>query len=159
MNIYDASRRMVNNYDGGIESVAPRLGKTWETMAKELRRTNGYKWGAEDALVLTELCVETGVPHATAYAEVVARAAGCRLICLPHMPNVPVTNALETVSSASNAVHALVSEACADLADHKISDNEMERIDRILGDVHAELNRMRRAFFALNQAGKPPVQS
>ena len=157
MNVFDASRRMIANYSGGIEAVAPRLNKSPDTVAKELRNRNGYKWGAADALLLTEMCVEERVPDATAYAEVVARAAHCRLVPLPTMPDLPLSNAVATIASTSNAVHKLISEACDDLADGVISDNEFSRIDGLLGAVAAQTHVMRRAFLALNKAGKPPA--
>ncbi len=157
MNIFDASRRMVGNYAGGIEAVAPRLNKSPETMAKELRNANGFKWGAEDARLLTEMCVEERVPNATAYAEVVARAAHCRLVPLPTMPDLPLSNAVSTIAATSQAVHKLIGEACDDLSDGVISDNEFARIDRLFGEVASQMHTMRRAFLALNQTGKPQV--
>jgi len=154
MNLLDASRRQVRNYPGGAESCAPRLGKSESTLEKELRGAPGFKWGAIDALELSVMCLDLETPDALAYAEVVAAALNCRLIPLPTMPDVPLTDALLTVATTSESVHALIHEACKDLKDHVVTDNELKQFDRVMGDVFAHLRQMRRAFVALNKAGK-----
>lgn len=156
MNLLDASRQQVSTYPGGIESFAPRLnGKSVSTLEKELRNAAGFKWGALDALSLSVMSLELGAPDALVYPAAVAAAVHCRLIPLPSMPDVPLDAAMHTVASTSAAAHKLIAEACEDLADGVVSDNEMKRIDRVLSDVMAELWRMRSAFSALNKAGKP----
>ena len=155
MNILDASRRQVATYPGGIESCAPRLNnKSPSTLEKELRNAPGFKWGALDALTLSVMSQELGAPDAMAYPEAVAAAMHCMLVPLPTMPDVPLVDAMLTVASTSAAVHKLIAEACEDLADGAVNDNELRRVDRVIGDVMAQMRQMRRAFVALNKAGK-----
>jgi hypothetical protein len=155
MNIFDASRRQVQTYPGGIEACATRLNnKSASTLEKELRMANGYKWGALDALELSVMSQQVGAPDALAYPEAVAAAVHCMLVPLPSMPDVPFSDAMLTVASTSAAVHKLITEACEDLADGAVNDNELRRVDKVIGDVMAQMRQMRRAFVALNKAGK-----
>ncbi len=155
MNIFDASRRQLHTYPGGIEACASRLNnKSVSTLEKELRCAPGFKWGALDALELSVMSLELGAPDALAYPEVVATAVRCMLVPLPTMPDAPLVDAMLTVAGTSAAVHKLITEACKDLADGAVNDNELRRVDRVIGDVMAQMRQMRRAFVALNEAGK-----
>jgi hypothetical protein len=156
MNILDASRQQVSTYPGGIESLAPRLNsKSVSTLEKELRNAPGFKWGALDAVAVSVMSLELGAPDALVYPSAVAAAVQCRLVPLPTMQEVPLADAMHTVASTSACAHKLIAQACQDLADGQVSDNELRRVDRIISDVMAELRRMHSAFVALNKAGKP----
>ncbi|KQM79834.1 hypothetical protein ASE76_01110 [Xylophilus sp. Leaf220] len=63
---------MVRDYPGGVEAVALRLGKPWQTLDKELRAAPGYKLGIREACAIGQLCAEAGTPSAAAYATSVA---------------------------------------------------------------------------------------
>jgi len=155
MNILDASRRQARSYPGGIDAVAPRLDKSASTMEKELRGAPGFKWGAFDAAELSRMCTELQTVDALAYPTAVAASSQCLLLPLPSVPAMPLNECMLAVAKTSMEAHNLVAEACADLADGGISDNELARVDRKLGELVASAQAMRRAFAALNKAGKP----
>ena len=80
MNPLDALRMAVQAYPGGVESLAPRIGKPANTLAKELREASGFKLGMRDALAIAALCSEGDNPHALAYATAVAEACGLHVV-------------------------------------------------------------------------------
>lgn len=78
MSTLDALRRGVDNYPGGREVVAVRIGKTGEVLRKELSGAASHKLGAVDALTIARITCEAGTPHCYDYAEMVAQECGGR---------------------------------------------------------------------------------
>lgn len=64
MSTLDALRRGVDNYPGGREVVAVRIGKTGEVLRKELSGAASHKLGAVDALTIARIACEEGRPTA-----------------------------------------------------------------------------------------------
>lgn len=78
MSTLDALRRGVDNYPGGREVVAVRIGKTGEVLRKELSGAASHKLGAVDALTIARIACEEGRPHCYDYAAMVAQECGGR---------------------------------------------------------------------------------
>lgn len=76
MNTTDAIRLMVRHYPGGMAVIAMRLGKSPNTLEKELRGESSHKLGLVDACAISSMCIEDQTPHCRAYANAVAGECG-----------------------------------------------------------------------------------
>ena len=102
MSTLDALRRGVDNYPGGREVVAVRIGKTGEVLRKELSGAASHKLGAVDALNIARIACEEARPHCYDYASLVAQECGGRFEL--------VTEAVSEVASPVAKVSKLVLE-------------------------------------------------
>jgi hypothetical protein len=156
MNILDTLRLMARSYPGGVEALAQRLFKQPGTLDKELRGARGFKLGACDAAEMSAMCIELQTEHALAYVTTVAVGSNCMLVPLPDAGDLPAGDCMRALADTSRQAADLIAEVCASLADHKVSDNELARVDRASGQVIAAMQTLRRVMAALNRAGKPP---
>ncbi|PIG09484.1 phage regulatory CII family protein [Comamonas sp. 26] len=154
MSILDALRRSVDNFPGGREVVAIRIGKTGEVLRKELSGAASHKLGAVDALVIARLTCEVGMAHCHDYAALVAQECGGRfeLVTEPagEAPS-PVAKVSKLVVETSHITTAVI-EA---MQDGVISDNELAQIEREIAEAEEVLRKLRQAARAVNAAGKP----
>lgn len=155
MNILDATRLQVRSYPGGLDAIAPRLNKAPSTLEKEMIGASGYKLGAQDAADISSFCAQLQTADALLYPTAVCALSHVILFPLPVLPSLPVSECMLAVARASNEAHELITEACAALADNKVSDNELKKVDRAIAELVASAQTMRRAFAELNHAGKP----
>lgn len=155
MNILDSIRRMVRNYPGGVDAVAPRLDKSPSTLEKELRGAHGFKLGAVDAAEISAMCFDLRTPDALAYATALGAQMGCLLVPLPPALDVASSECMKALAETSRESAELIAEVCGSLSDGKVSDNEMLCIDRAIGELVAAAQGLRAGMAALNQAGKP----
>ncbi len=154
MNLIDAARRMVREYPGGEDALAPRLGKSASTLDKELRRAPGFKLGAEDACEISAMCMDLQLPQARAFITAWAARMGCFVIPLD-APEGDQDECLLALADASRVMHELMTEVMTALADGQVSDNELARIDREAGQLVSAVQGLRRAAAARNARGKP----
>lgn len=154
MSTLDALRRGVDNYPGGREVVAVRIGKTGEVLRKELSGAASHKLGAVDALIIARIACEEGRPHCYDYASVVAQECGGRfeLVTGP-MADVPspVAKVSKLVLETSHVTTAVIDA----MQDGVISDNELAQIEREIAEAEEVLRKLRQAARAVNAAGKP----
>lgn len=155
MNLLDSVRRMVRSYPGGIDALAPRLSKSPSTLEKELRGAPGFKLGAGDAAEISAMCIELQTEHALAYVTAVAVGSNCMLVLLPAVDDTHGQDCMRVLADTSRTAADLIAEVCSSLADGKVSDNEMARVDKAVGQLVAALQAMRRVMASINRAGKP----
>lgn len=159
MNHLDALRRMVLEYPGGGEAVSARLGKSWETLRKELRAAPGFKLGVSDAMQIAEFCVEQSVGNRLDFTNAVNAATGCMALPLPdsNMENLPknVAAALQQLGGAAGDFGAFVQSVAGSVADHRVSQNELLDVHRKLLGLVAECQHVVSALEAIHRAGVP----
>lgn len=155
MNVRDALRRAIRNYPGGVEAIAPRLGKSWHTLDKELRGASGFKLGADEAAEAAAMCVEQKSEDALAYASAVAARSGCMLLPMPDLVDLETDDCMRALGETAREFGELCTEVCQSLVDGTVSDNEMRRIEREAGHMLSKLNALVAAVAARNAAGKP----
>lgn len=127
MDYVDSVRRAVRQYPGGVDAVAARLGKSSATLDKELRRSPGFKLGADDAAEISVMAYDLGLPVGRDYPNALAAAHGCALLPLPLASAGEVT--AEMVASVMRECADLVTEVSQTLADGQVSANEMRRVE------------------------------
>lgn len=150
----DALRRGVDNFPGGRQVVAVRLGKTDEVLRKELSGASSHKLGAVDALAIARMACEAGQAHCHDYAAMVAQECGGRFevdACQPTETASPVAKVSKLVLETSHVTSAVI-EA---MQDGVITDNELAQIEREIAEAEDVLRRLRQAARAVNAAGKP----
>lgn len=154
MSTLDALRRGVDNYPGGRDVVAVRIGKPSEVLRKELSGATTHKLGALDALNIARLACEAGTPHCHEYAALVAQECGGRFeLAADHGAEAPspVAKVSKLVVETSHVTMAVI-EA---MQDGVISDNEMAQIEREIAETEEVLRKLRQAARAVNAADKP----
>ncbi len=154
MSTLDALRRGVDNYPGGREVVAVRIGKTGEVLRKELSGAASHKLGAVDALTIARIACEEGRPHCYDYAEMVAQECGGRFELVTdgsaETPS-PVAKVSRLVLETSHVTSAVIDA----MQDGVISDNELRVIEKEVAEAQEVLRKLLQAARAVNAAGKP----
>lgn len=154
MSTLDALRRGVDNYPGGREVVAVRIGKTGEVLRKELSGAASHKLGAVDALTIARIACEEGRPHCYDYAAMVAQECGGRF----ELVTEPVSEVASPVAKVSKLVletSHVTSAVIEAMQDGVITDNELAQIEREIAEAEEVLRKLRQAARAVNEAGKP----
>lgn len=146
---------MVRQYPGGVDSIAPRLGKAVETLDKELRSCKGFKLGLEDAVEIGAMCHEADVPEAIALLTAWAGRLDCFVLPFEPRGELGADECLRALADASREMHELMTEVMSALADGRVSDNELGRIDREAGHLINAVQQLRQVVVARNKAGKP----
>lgn len=149
MQLLDAAYHTVHDYPGGAPSLAPRMGKSPHTLNHEVTGNGSAKLGLVDAAKACQLTHD--------YRILYAFAEACAHVCIP-MPvdsAVDAQGVLHQLAQTSREFSELCAEVCGSAADGRITDNELERIDRERMDLMGALARLGEAVQAMNLAGKP----
>ncbi|MES2685526.1 MAG: phage regulatory CII family protein [Pseudomonadota bacterium] len=149
MNLRDAAYNVVHDYPGGSESLAPRVGKNATTLSHEVNGTGGAKLGLETAEKITQLSGDLRILQAFALN------CGQMLLPLPGVEHTQQDDCMLKLAGTAHDFGKLCTEVAGDLADGKITDNELARIDHECGRLIASLHSMRQALAQRNQDSKP----
>ena len=150
----DALNRAIDALPGGRPVVAVRLSKTLEVLRKELSPASSHKMGADDAIAIARMCVEANSPHAYDYAQAVAAECGGRFE-IGGAQDEGAANPMQRISDLMRETSDVTGTFIEAMADSRISDNELERIEREICEAEAVLAALRQAARAINAAGKP----
>lgn len=148
MNLLDAAYNLVHDYPGGSESLAPRLGKSPTSLSHEVKATGTAKLGLLDAEKATVLTGDLRI--------LVAFATNCGQMLVP-LPSIDAREGDDCMKHLGGAVKEfgdLCTEVASDLADGRISDNELRRIDAECGQLIAAVHALRGSLAQRNKAGK-----
>lgn len=148
MNTLDAAYNVVHDHPGGADSLAPRVGKNATTLCHEVAGTGLAKLGLLTAEKITQRTGNLGI--------LVSFATNCGQMVVP-LPVIGDTKGDACMILLADVIEEfgkLCRETASDLADGKISDNELGRIDAEIGLVIARLHAMRESLAARNQAEK-----
>jgi len=145
MNIDDAAYHTVHDYPGGAAALAPRMGKSASSLSHEVKppANSTAKLGLRDA---QRIMVFTGDLRILQ-----AQAAELGQLCLP-MPTVSDAGdqSAEHLSALAREFADVLSDVAMTLADGKVTDNEMARIERSFGEMVAAGQKMLVHLGALN---------
>jgi hypothetical protein len=154
MNSLDALRKMVDHYPGGRAAVAARLGKTDEVLRKELSGATSHKLGVVDATMIAEMCADAHSQHASAFANGLAALTGA-FVALPVREMVGKQDLRQDAAALLKEGTDVLQALTVALADEAISDNELQTLEREVGDVFEKLQSLLRGAKANNSACKP----
>lgn len=150
MNIRDAATKAVHNYPhGGREAIAARLGKSWETLRKELAGAEGYKLGAVDLFLILEWTQDPDLRNS------IAAQLGGMLMMLPAMEEA-IRCPFQALGELTEKGGAYASEIARTFSDGHVSLNEAKRCEAKLMQLAATLQAAQQLVRASYQAGVPP---
>lgn len=149
MNLLDTAYAVVHDYPGGADSLGPRIGKNATTLSHEVKGTRDAKLGLLTAEKITHLSGDLRI--LTAFAI----NCGQMLVPLPEsLLKGSDEDCMLRLADTAREFGTLCKEVAVDMADGKISDNELKRIDRDCGRLIAELHSLREALAQRNAEGK-----
>uniref|UniRef100_C5CJM6 Transcriptional regulator n=1 Tax=Variovorax paradoxus (strain S110) TaxID=543728 RepID=C5CJM6_VARPS len=154
MNAQDALRLMIDNYPGGRAVIAARLGKTEEVLRKETCGSPSHKHGLNDAVTISDMCIEAQSPHCYAFVTAISAPVG-RFIELPVRDMAAKQDLRNDAAGLVKEGTDVLLELNAALADEEISDNELSRIEREALEVFERTQSVIRGARARHAASKP----
>lgn len=146
--VMDSAYHVVHDYPGGAESLAPRLKKRGDQLSHEVAERGSAKFGLRDAVRITDL---TGDMRILASWALHTRHM---LVPLPHS-EAGGSEVLQALGGASKEFADLCQAVCKGMADGRVSDNELDRVQREAGELQAMLLQLIDALRANNLAAKP----
>lgn len=152
MDLRDVAANVVHDYPGGAPSLAPRVGMNATTLAHEVNGTGSAKLGLLAAEKITQRSGDLRI------LEAFAMNCGQMVVPLPDALNEAGDDCMLKLADTAREFGEFCREVGGDLADGKISDNELERIDRECGQLIASLHAVREALARRNLAGKPAAE-
>lgn len=154
MNRRDAALLLAGRYPGGIDALAPRMGKSPATLRKELTGAEGFKWGVDSEELLISLCQSAGVADPIAPITAAAVNAGALVIPLPRAADVD-GGSFQCLAEAAREFGEFVASVAEAEADGRVSANELKRVERELGELVAKSQGCVSRLRAVHEAGKP----
>lgn len=154
MNTLDASKLQANHYPGGIEVLALRLGKSAETLRKELDGHPNFKLGLLAAVAISDMCMEAKSAHCTAFINVIAAASG-GFVRLPVLAAPPPRALQASLAAAMREISDVVMAVTRGDSDDKISDNDLHESVTEIHEARAALQQLEQCLRSKNAAGKP----
>ena len=151
MNPIDAIRLMVKHYPGGTDSLAVLVGKSAETLRKEIAGAHGYKLGVVDACAISEACINVNSPHCRAYANAVAASCGGFVELVVRDADAGGTMD-QRLANFLRETSDVVSAVIAAKADGTYSDNDMKTIRREVLEALDALQQVDEAATSENKA-------
>ncbi len=146
--ILDAAYHVVHDYPGGSLSLAPRLRKAATTLSHEVAATGTAKFGLLDAVKVTAFAGDLRILQAWALE------AGQMLLPLPDLA-AQSDESLAHVAAAAKEFSDLVATAAETLTDGRVSDNEMDRLEREASELFAAVHGLLKSLRDRYHAGKP----
>lgn len=153
MNPTDAIRLMVKSYPGGADALAVLVGKSPETLRKEIAAAPGYKLGVNDACTISEACIAVGSEHCHAYANAVAVNCGGFVALQVRDPQAARHLAGDTAGMLKECSD-VVSKVTESLADGVVSDNDRKAIERELQELIEALQKVQQDVAAAHEQGR-----
>ena len=140
----DQALNLARAYPGGAAALALRMGKNPTTLNHELVGQGTAKLGLEDTATLTALSGDLRVLEAWNAEH------GLIVLRMPQLVGDSVGECLDKLSKTAKEFSELVSEVAKDLGDGRVSDNELQRIEREGADVLVAVHALLQAARALN---------
>lgn len=146
----DLAYNLARAYPGGAAALAFRMGKNPTTFSHELRGQGSAKLGLEDAQAMTELSGDLRILEAWNAEH------GLVVIRMPEAHTGPVGGCLDKLSATAKEFSEMVTEVAGDMGDGRISDNELQRIEREGADLLAAVHQLLNAARAVNALEHQP---
>lgn len=150
MNLLDAAYHTVHDYPGGAVALAARLGKHTSTLSHEVRPPAGSsaKLGLLDARKVMHFSYDYRILHA------LATDLGFMAVPLPQVV-IEGDTSMQFVAELAREFSELMGAAADHLADGRITDTELGRLERGFGELVAAGERLLRHCKQVNAAAKP----
>lgn len=149
MSLLDAAYNVVHDYPGGAQSLAPRIGKSASTLSHEVAGDGTAKLGLMDAQKITQRSGDLRI------LQTFAANCGQMLVPLPAELDGRADDCMLRLADSVIAFGDLCREVGGDLADGKVSDNELLQIDQNCGALIARVHVLRESLQRRNLADKP----
>lgn len=149
MSLRDAAFNTVHDYPGGSVSLAPRLGKSPTSLSHELTGTGTAKLGLLDAEKIILLTGDLRI------LEAMATDCGQMLVPLPAATILMDDDCMLRLADTAREFGELCKEVGGDLADGKISDNELKRFEKERSELIASLHALSESLARRNAESKP----
>lgn len=151
MNIDDAVYELVHKYPGGPEALAPRLGLSkWTIQHKADPRYEGAHFSPLE-LQTIQVLADRHTPLAA-----MADALHVLLVPMPPTDVDPGGQVAQALATTVREFSELMSRVAQDLADNKVSDNELADIEREGLEAMSAISALCAMCWRINQAAKPP---
>lgn len=136
------------------DSLAAKMGKSPDTLRKELTGMPGYKWGVDDEEMLMDLCLAAGVADSLAPITASAANHNAFLLMFPEMGSghTATHQCMADAVQGFGTFIATSSEACADM---KVTANEIKACEQQCGALVAKVQAFMKHLHTLHQACKP----
>jgi hypothetical protein len=152
MNPIDAVRLMSKHYPGGADALAILVGKSGETLRKEMANSSGYKLGVIDACTISEACIAIKSEHCHAFANAVAASCG-GFVQLPVIEADSASLRADLANVVKEAADVLTSGTVS-LSDGNVSDNDYKAVSRELEELLEAVQKAQQDLDAAHKAGK-----
>lgn len=150
MSVLDAARNVADDYPGGAKALAQRMDKNPFTLMHELAGTGTAKLGLLTAVKMTTRSGDLRILNEF------ASECGCLVLPMPEaLRELHGGELMRQLARTAKEFADLVSEVSGDLADDKVSDNEMARIVREWSELVATGQTLVAGVRAKHDADKP----
>lgn len=153
MNSLDAALQLAREYPGGIDALAPRLGKSPHTLRHELTRQGSAKLALEDAEAVTQFAIEVGQVNPLRVLNSFAQNCGAAVVMLPSSAGGDDT--FKGLAEAAKAFSLFVGSVADAVADGSVTANELREVDRGLSSLIGRAQAIQASLAAIHEAGKP----
>jgi hypothetical protein len=144
---------LARRYPNGIEAISQAMGKSPETLRKELTGAHGYKWGVDDEELMISLCQAAKVADPLAPIAAAALNAGAMLVELATADG--ENHSLKDLAEAAREFGEFVATYAAAVADGKVNGNELKDIEREAGELMTAMQHCLREARKQHEAAKP----
>lgn len=149
MDVMTAAFNVAEDYEGGARQLALDIGENPNTFSHALNGTAGAALRARTLVKMSKRTKD--------FRILFSFAAECGYMCVPLPESLDVggNDCFRRLSEASQEFAKLCQEACADLGDDELNDNEMARLNTHVGKLIQAAHAFQRAATAKHQASKP----
>jgi hypothetical protein len=158
MNVADACHATVHESPGGAESLGPRLGKRGTSLSAEVQPRSAVevaamqeagrtvpKFGVLDAVKVMRFTADRRILNAMAVE------LGCMVVRLPDL-DVDAVPAAAKVAQVAQGFSDLMTKVVKSLDDNKVTDNELDEVERQAGVLVATTQQLLASLGRMNAA-------
>ncbi|WP_244828457.1 phage regulatory CII family protein [Caballeronia sp. TF1N1] len=127
MNIADAAYAVAHDYPGGAESLAPRVGMSANILRNKVNPNN-----TTHHLTLAEAVRMSQITGDSRIAEAIAHELGFTLVQTPRVEDCNDAAIVELMGEAWATHGDVGKEICKTLADGRVEEKEVERVDKTI---------------------------
>ncbi|MPS27576.1 MAG: hypothetical protein E2576_11085 [Alcaligenaceae bacterium] len=150
MNVTDALYHAVHDYPGGAEALAVRMGISASSLQHKVNpRYPTAHCSPEEMVEIVELTGDTGPLIAIAHR---LRAV---VTFLPALADECDDGLMSRTAEACREFGELIAEVGEAVADGRVTDNELRRVEAGITDLHKAMHGLHAMLVGINERGKP----
>lgn len=158
MNITDHLHALARAYPGGVEAMAHRLGKSPHTLRHEFARQGAAKLSVDDADAILAFAIAARMPQALQSLHAQAAAHGAMLIELPQVHDGANASTMQDLAVCAVEFAEFVAKTAKAADDGVITANELNSVDKELGDLITCAQSVRKHLAQWHETGKPEAE-